>query len=231
VDVGQTVAASLQAPTLFVIAADLTAMQVNASIDEADVGKIVEDAVVEFTVDAYPNDVFRGTIQEIRLDPQSVQNVVTYNAIVGVDNPELKLKPGMTANVAVTIQRSDDVLAVPNAALRYAPTSLPEPDVSRPTGGNSEGRGSATPERERTRPSAGTERGTVWVLDVSDELQANRVVLGITDGVWTELLMSDLEEGEEVIVGELAGTATASNARTGGAPFSLGAAPQGRGLR
>ena len=121
VDVGQTVAASLQAPTLFLIANDLTKMQVNASIDEADIGKISPAVDTQFTVDAYPNDVFSGQVAEIRLNPQTVQNVVTYSVIINVDNPRLKLKPGMTANISMTVDQRADVLKVPNAALRYVP--------------------------------------------------------------------------------------------------------------
>ena len=119
VDVGQTVAASLQAPVLFTIANDLTQMQVKASVDEADIGKLSDEANVQFTVDAYPNDVFRGKISEIRLEPQTVQNVVTYSVIIGVANPEMKLRPGMTANLTITVDSKNNVLAVPNAAFRF----------------------------------------------------------------------------------------------------------------
>src|SRR5262249_53563810 len=121
VDVGQTIAASLQSPTLFTIANDLTRMQVNANIDEADIGNISDRADVRFTVDAYPNESFRGRISEIRLNPQTVQNVVTYSVILGIDNPELKLKPGMTANITITVDQRNNVLKVPNAALRCPP--------------------------------------------------------------------------------------------------------------
>lgn len=124
VDVGQTVAASLQAPTLFVIANNLTKMQVHANVDEADIGKISEAVDVRFTVDAYPNDTFVGRIQEIRLNPQTVQNVVTYSVIIAVDNPDLKLKPGMTANITITVDQRENVLRVPNAALRYLPPGV-----------------------------------------------------------------------------------------------------------
>src|SRR5205085_9641153 len=124
VDVGQTIAASLQSPTLFTIANDLTRMQVNANVDEADIGNISDRADVRFTVDAYPNDSFKGRISEIRLNPQTVQNVVTYSVIIGIDNPDLKLKPGMTANITVTVDQKDSVLKVPNAALRYTPPGL-----------------------------------------------------------------------------------------------------------
>jgi HlyD family secretion protein len=123
VDVGQTVAASMQAPTLFVIAADLTKMQVNANIDEADVGRIRPGQTVTFHVDAYPAEEFRGTVAQVRLQPVVVQNVTTYGTIVNVPNDDLKLKPGMTANLKVQIAQRSNVLRVPNAALRFRPTA------------------------------------------------------------------------------------------------------------
>lgn len=123
VDVGQTVAASLQAPTLFLIANDLSRMQVLADIDEADIGQLGPDSRVTFTVDAYPTDVFRGRIAQIRLAPQTVQNVVTYTAVVQVDNPELKLKPGMTANITAIVAERENVTTIPNAALRFRPSN------------------------------------------------------------------------------------------------------------
>ena len=122
VDVGQTVAASMQAPTLFVIAADLTEMQVNANIDEADVGRIRPGQQVTFRVDAYPTDNFIGTVTQIRLQPVVVQNVTTYGTVITVPNRELKLKPGMTANVKIEIAKRTNALRIPNAALRFRPT-------------------------------------------------------------------------------------------------------------
>jgi HlyD family secretion protein len=123
VDVGQTVAASMQAPTLFVIAADLTKMQVNANIDEADVGRIRPNQAVTFRVDAYPGEEFQGSVAQIRLQPVVVQNVTTYATIINVPNPDLRLKPGMTANLRVQIARRPDVLRIANAALRFRPTN------------------------------------------------------------------------------------------------------------
>lgn len=123
VDRGQTVAASMSAPTLFIIAADLTKMQVNASIDESDVGRMRPGEAVTFRVDAYPTETFYGTVKQVRLNPVTVQNVVTYSTVIDVPNPELKLKPGMTANVNIEIARRDNVLRVPNAALRFRPTN------------------------------------------------------------------------------------------------------------
>lgn len=124
VDVGQTVAASLQAPTLFTIANDLTQMQVIANIDQADIGVINSNNRISFTVDAFPGQTFSGKISQIRLNPQNVQNVVTYNVVIDVDNPELKLKPGMTANLTVTIAERNNVLKIPNAALRFRPADI-----------------------------------------------------------------------------------------------------------
>jgi HlyD family secretion protein len=123
VDQGQTVASSMNAPTLFVIAADLTKMQVVANIDEADVGRMRPNQNVTFRVDAYPNDTFRGTVQQVRLQPAVVQNVVTYSTVISVPNPDLKLKPGMTANVNIEIARRSNALRIPNAALRFRPTT------------------------------------------------------------------------------------------------------------
>jgi HlyD family secretion protein len=147
VDVGQTVAASMQAPTLFVIAADLTKMQVNANIDEADVGRIRPGQHVTFRVDAYPTETFEGTVSQIRLQPVVVQNVTTYGTVIDVPNAQLKLKPGMTANVKVEIAKRTDVLRVPNASLRFRPTMELFAALNQPVppdvqfGGNRGGRG------------------------------------------------------------------------------------------
>jgi len=149
VDVGQTVAASLQSPTLFIIAADLTKMQVNANIDEADVGRIRPGQHVTFHVDAYPTETFEGTVSQIRLQPVVVQNVTTYGTVIDVPNPQLKLKPGMTATVKVEIAKRTDVLRVPNTALRFRPTAdlfaalnqpVP-PEAQFTSGGSRSGRG------------------------------------------------------------------------------------------
>lgn len=119
VDVGQTVAASMQAPTLFVIANDLTHMQVNASVDESDIGKVKAGEPVVFTVDAYPDERFTGTVSQVRLQPMTSSNVVSYITLIDVPNPDLKLKPGMTATVTMQVARAEDALRVPNAALRF----------------------------------------------------------------------------------------------------------------
>src|SRR5438128_9638715 len=132
VDVGQTVAASLQAPVIFTIANDLTKMQIDSNVAEADVGAVVVDQAVDFTVDAFPNRTFHGKVVQVRNAPITVQNVVTYDTVIGVSNPDLKLKPGMTANVSIIIAHKDDTLLIKNAALRYRPAdaTLPETRAS-----------------------------------------------------------------------------------------------------
>jgi HlyD family secretion protein len=168
VDVGQTVAASMQAPVLFIIAADLTKMQVNANIDEADVGRIRPDQNVTFRVDAYPGEEFQGMVAQIRLQPVVVQNVTTYATIINVPNPGLKLKPGMTANLRVQIARRPDVLRIPNAALRFRPSNemfeaLHQPVPAEVQGGRGgrggrnggQGGGSAAPESTTSSTAPG----------------------------------------------------------------------------
>jgi HlyD family secretion protein len=151
VDIGQTVAASLSAPTLFLIANDLARMQVKASVDEADIGKITNDVQVSFAVDAYPNDNFSGRISEVRLEPQTVQNVVTYSVIIHVENPQLKLKPGMTANITMVVDQHENVLTVPNTALRFRPAGITPENIAELTRGSQDARGSQTPSDQGPR--------------------------------------------------------------------------------
>jgi HlyD family secretion protein len=196
VELGQTVAASLQAPTLFTIAADLRRMQLKASIDESDLGSIVDGQPVTFRVDAYPTDVFRGRVEQVRLNPVIEQNVVTYAAIISASNPELKLKPGMTATLQIEVTRRDNVVRVPNAALRFKPSNAvlaafgQAPDAGvQPTGtSGTSGKAPAT-----TSPN----KGTVWIYD-NDQLQAVPVTLGASDGTLTEVVSGDLAEGAPV---------------------------------
>ena len=149
VDVGQTVAASFQTPTLFTIAQDLTKMQIDTNIDEADIGKVITGQNVEFTVDAYPDSTFRGIVDEIRIAPITVQNVVTYDVVVKVDNSDLKLKPGMTANVSIIVASKDGVLKIPNAALRFKPSDKEVPAAKTSSAGKS-GTGSPGPSDKAT---------------------------------------------------------------------------------
>jgi HlyD family secretion protein len=190
VDVGQTVAASFQTPTLFNIAQDLTRMQIDTSVDEADIGKIKVDQTVEFSVDAYPDTTFKGKVAEVRIAPITVQNVVTYDVVVKVDNPELKLKPGMTANVSIILDEKKGVLRVSNAALRFRPA-----ETSKET----------TPQKG----SADQKGPAVWVLD-NGKPKRTKVTSGISDGNYTEILSGDLKEGDAVIV-ESIGTAKKSD--------------------
>jgi HlyD family secretion protein len=168
VDKGQTVASSMQAPTLFVIAADLTKMQVNANIDESDVGRMRPNQTVTFRVDAYPTETFYGTVQQVRLNPQTVQNVVTYSTVIDVPNQDYKLKPGMTANVTIEIARKNNVLRVPNAALRFRPTAdifaalnqAVPPELNRGFGrGGAGGRGGANGAPGAAASGAGSTEG------------------------------------------------------------------------
>src|SRR5450759_2648590 len=164
VDKGQTVNAGMSAPELFIIAADLTKMQVNANIDESDVGRMRPGQAVTFRVDAYPTETFHGNVKQVRLNPLTVQNVVTYSTVIDVPNPDLKLKPGMTANVNIEIARRDSVLRVPNAALRFRPTKdifdalnqpMP-PELERGIGGRgNRGGGQNSPAQTGAAPAAG----------------------------------------------------------------------------
>jgi HlyD family secretion protein len=156
VDIGQTVAASLSAPILFLIANDLGRMQVKASVDEADIGKITNDVQVSFTVDAYPNENFYGKISEVRLEPQTVQNVVTYSVIIHVENPQLKLKPGMTANITMIVDQHENVLTVPNSALRFRPTGITPEKIAELTRGSQPGAAATA----GTPPEAPAEKGS-----------------------------------------------------------------------
>jgi HlyD family secretion protein len=180
VDVGQTVASSLQAPTLFMIAADLSEMQVKASIDESDLGQIHAGQAVSFRVDAYPDAEFHGTVTQVRLNPVVEQNVVTYAAIIAAPNPDLRLRPGMTANVSVEIARRENVLRVPAAALRFAPTD----EVLAALGEEPPASGSAPRNR------------TLWVYDGG--LHPIRVTPGATDGAYTEIVAGGVAEGATV---------------------------------
>lgn len=185
VEVGQTVAASFATPNLFLIALDLTKMQVDTYVSESDIGGIAEGKDATFTVDAYPGLPFAGTIRQVRLAPTAVQNVVTYNVVIGVENKDLRLKPGMTANVSIVVAQRDNVLKVPNAALRFMP---PKSDriASRPA----------------DRPaSGGSPARPLWKQTEDGEPVAVHVQTGISDGTYTEILSEGVGVGEEIIVG------------------------------
>ncbi len=193
VDVGQTVAASLSAPNLFTIANDMTSMQISASVSEADIGTVAEGQNVEFTVDAFPYTAFTGVVEQIRNSPVTVQSVVTYDVLVRVKNPELKLKPGMTANVSVTVAQKKDILRVPNSALRFklpdtlaSTSTAPKGSADKPRGG---------------KPKGGRPDRKVHVLKTgSTTPEPVTLKLGISDNLFTEVV-SGLPEGEAIVTG------------------------------
>ena len=209
VDVGQTVAASLAAPTLFLIAQDLTKMQVDTNVSEADVGRVRVDQPASFTVDAYPGQVFTGSVTSIRKAPINVQNVITYDAVIGVSNPDLKLFPGMTANVKILVNQRPNVLRVPNSALRYHPAS----DTAAISAGGKGARKGAAPQK------------AVWVLDADNKPRRVVVITGESDGTYTEVTQGDLKDGDRLIVAALTKTAPAS----GGGPGTQTGSKGGRG--
>lgn len=208
VDVGQTVAASFQTPTLFLIAKDLTQMQVDANVSESDIGEVREGQEATFTVDAFPNRDFLGTIAQVRQAPITVQNVVTYDVVVSVANPELLLKPGMTATLSVVTARRDDVLRVPLPAIRFHPKR----------------RGVATTAASSYTATDGQvsqkRRGArVWI-ETGGELRPVAIKTGLDDGNNAELLLGDLHEGDEVVTDEIRAQKAAGPASplTQGAP-------------
>lgn len=227
VDVGQTVAASMQAPTLFVIARDLRAMQVEASIAESDVGRVRTGQPVAFRVDAFPTDVFAGTVSQIRLQPVVEQNVVSYVTVIDVPNTDLRLKPGMTANVTIEIARASDVLRVPNAALRVKPS----PEVLAALGQPAESVREPIPAERRDAAGAGPwldhTRGELWVV-ANGRLTRVPVGVGITDGTRTAVFSPALAEGA-VVVTSIAGQMVAPASTSPLLPAFRGRGAGGRG--
>jgi HlyD family secretion protein len=203
VDVGQTVAASLSAPTLFQIAQDLTKMQVDTNVSEADVGRVRVGQPATFTVDAYPGRIFTGAVTSIRKAPINVQNVITYDAVVGVSNADLRLFPGMTANVKILVDQRPNVLRVLNAALRYHPAT----ESLAPAGGGKGAGKAAAPEQ------------AVSVMGPNNKQRRATITTGQSDGTYTEVTGGDLKDGDRVIVAALV--------KAGGASSSGTAAPTG----
>jgi HlyD family secretion protein len=213
VDVGQTVAASLQAPVLFTIAEDLTKMQVNTNVSEGDVGRLEDGMPAYFTVDAYPGERFKGKISQIRNAATTVSNVVTYDAVIDVDNPDGRLRPGMTANATVTYADKKDVLAVPNAALRFKPP--PEANLPKPAGSASAARHRDGPDGTGGgggpgRGDRGNDAKAIWALVGGVPVQVT-IKTGLSDGAYTEIVTPDasdpnapapasVKEGDIVIV-------------------------------
>jgi HlyD family secretion protein len=211
VDVGQTVAASLQAPVIFQIANDLTKMQIDSNVAEADVGVVQVGQEVDFTVDAFPSQTFHGKVVQVRNAPITVQNVVTYDTVIGVSNPDLKLKPGMTANVSIIAARKDNVLQIKNAALRYRPTEAAAAEMGSRSPEPTTGRGAGRREQR-------TSERTVYVL-YGSRPKPVQIKTGISDGVVTEVV-EGLKEGERVVTAEM--PAKSQPASTPANPFSGG---------
>lgn len=222
VDVGQTVAASFNTPTLFTIANDLSKMQVQASVDEADIGNVKKGQDVTFTVDAYPAQVFHGKVVQIRLQPNINQNVVDYTVIISVPNPDLKLMPGMTANISILVASDKNVFKVPTTALRFSPPreylqamikelpdSIRDKFQQRTHRNGMNLAGAGTLQTGATSAGLGSTRELlpgsyfrIWILD-SKNLRPVRVKLGLSDGSYTEVDNPSLKEGQEVVVGIL----------------------------
>jgi HlyD family secretion protein len=189
VDVGQTVAASFQTPTLFYIAQDLTRMQIDTSVDEADIGRVKVGQEVDFNVDAYPDVLFKGKVSQVRISPITVQNVVTYDVVIQVENKELRLKPGMTANVSIVTAVKENILRLPNGALRFRPQER-------------EARSAAQAPQSRKGQ-------TVYILEEGKPKRVH-VKTGVSDGVYTEIQSGGLVEGQAVIIESLAAKATSN---------------------
>ena len=232
VDVGQTVAASLQAPTLFTIANDLAKMEVHTNVDEADVGNVTEGQEVSFTVDAFPARRFKGRVHQVRNAPTVVQNVVTYDAVVRIDNKEQLLKPGMTANVQFLVNRREDVLTIPNMAIRFKPPE--QKDEAQELLRREQTRAAPTVGARKTSRSPGGGGGggggrriTLYVLSAG-KAEPIEVQLGITDGSKTEVRDGELKENDPVIIG-LASAGTQS--QTGVVNPFRPSQPRGFGLQ
>jgi HlyD family secretion protein len=217
-DVGQTVAASFQAPTIFQIAQDLTHMQVETSVDEADIGRVQEGQPATFTVDAHPGQTFRGQVTQIRQAPINLQNVITYSVVVNAPNPDLKLFPGMTANVRIMVDEARNVLHISNATLRYRPS-----DSLLSTTGPVQA--AAPNNRKGGRAAAQKDEQVIWVLGEDGQPRPVTVKLGISDGRVTAVESAELREGDRVITAE---TNPSANRKTA-APVG-GAAPRMRGF-
>ncbi|HNI67489.1 MAG TPA: efflux RND transporter periplasmic adaptor subunit [Nitrospira sp.] len=193
VEVGQRISASFSIPTLFLIAENVTKMQVDTNVSEADIGGIAEGKAATFTVDAYPGEPFHGRVRQVRNAPINVQNVVTYDVVVEFDNPDFRLKPGMTANVSIVIEKREQVLKVPSSALRFTP-----PKAAREEQGAAVG--------DRPSPTSGSSesasrRWGVWKVEAGNDLERVPVEMGISDRSYVEVTAEGLREGDHVVVG------------------------------
>jgi len=239
INVGQTVAASFQAPVLFQIANDLTKMQVECSVDEADIGKVKEGQQVKFTVDAFPEQRFNGLVRQVRYSPEVVQNVVTYTTIVQVENPELKLLPGMTATVSIVVGQAKNALRIPNSALRFTP-ELSQEEMralfekmraerqaqrgGQPGAGRRSQQGGPGGQNPGATASGG-QRATpprVWTMDTDNRLKMIILRTGVTDNIYSEILRGSLEEGQEVLTGTTSGGNSSKASSQPGPPPGMG---------
>jgi len=255
INIGQTVAASFTAPKLFEIANDLSKMQVECAVDEADIGKVKEGQQVRFTVDSFPDETFNGTVNQVRYSPTTTSNVVTYTTIVDVGNPGLKLRPGMTATVSIITGEAKDVLRVPNAALRFTP-ALPAEELQKimqeaadkiMAGRRPEGVPAAAADAHQAAPSGQTgtsgagervitfgqggapSQGTrmrqpsrVWYQDANGKLQIAFIKPGVADTSFTEVLRSDLKEGQMIIIGLVSSSPSGTAVQGGPGMFMMG---------
>ena len=257
-DVGQTVAASLSAPKLFVIANDLSRMQILASVDESDIGKIVAGQPVTFTVQSFPDRQFTGSVEQVRLNATTLNNVVSYTAVVSVSNEDGKLLPGMTASVKLVTASADDVLTVPSTALRFTPpegaktnvpvrksrtdsTAAPSAVASaQPAGGANGGGfngggfpggpgGNNAPRRPRPAGSQPGSMARLWTVDAEGTLTPHFVKLGISDGQKTQITSRDLQQGTSVVIGAMQPGSTTASTTTTANPLQPQAANRGRG--
>ena len=239
IDVGQTVAASLQAPTLFIIAQDLTKMQVYAKTDEADVGKIKAGALANFRVDSFPRETFAGRVSQVRMNATTVQNVVTYDTIIDFDNPERKLFPGMTAYVTIPVDSASDAVKIPNGALRFKP-DIPDadrkalyakynvPDTSaggaakgpKSGGGGSNKAGGGGPRPVRN------DAGVVWKLLADKSLQPVPLKIGVTDFTFTEMKEGSLQPGDLLVIGQWSGQGGPAAPSKAGGPLGPASTPK-----
>ena len=186
VDTGQTVAAGFQTPTLFKIAKDLTQMQIKTKVDEADIGHIEQGQKVTFRIDAFPEENFEGRVVQVRIAPETSDNVVTYTVIIDVNNQEQKLKPGMTANVSIETQHASNILRIPTASLRFTPAEELLQTISY--------------DQEQLTEQKGINEATIWTPDGEKLGRAIDVVTGISDNRWTQLIKGDLNEGDKLII-------------------------------
>jgi len=255
VSVGQTIQASMTVPVLFQVATDLTKMKVECDVDEADIGKLKEGQKARFTVEAFPNESFNGVVQQVRYASQTVQNVVTYTTVINVENPEKKLRPGMTATVSIIVGEAKNALRVPNSALRFTPV-LTQAEMEKmmkemgdrmmaqrssqggpgaPAGAAPQGEGA---QQQQARPAAqgqgaqtagrfagglsGGQRrqqaSRVWIQDKDGKLRMIFIRPGLTDNTYTEVLRSDLKEGDEIITGTEGAGSAANRAQQMGGP-------------